>query len=53
MLVPVLLPGVPRKPVLPTFLRGFNWVDFRQKDGLDNRDQMRRLIQAILSEGKF
>ena len=28
-LVPVLLPGAPREPVLPLFLRGLHMVDLR------------------------
>ena len=50
-LIPVLLPTAEKKPKLPVFLRGFNYVDFR-KHGLDDRDEMRRLIQGILSEGR-
>lgn len=48
-LIPVLLPGASAEPELPAFLRGFNWVDFRQQDGLENRKQMRLLIRAILA----
>lgn len=36
--IPVLLPGVPKKPKLPLFLTGFTWVDFRggiTEEGLD------------------
>jgi hypothetical protein len=36
--IPVLLPGSPKQPALPLFLRGFTWVDLRgglTKDGLD------------------
>lgn len=48
-LIPVLLPGVPSRPRLPTFLRGFNYVDFRA-EGLDDRKEIARLVRAILSE---
>ena len=27
--IPVLLPGAPEKPLLPSFLKEFTWVDFR------------------------
>jgi tetratricopeptide (TPR) repeat protein len=36
--IPVLLPGAPRKPRLPLFLRAFTWVDLRAgltSEGLD------------------
>ena len=36
--IPVLLPGTPKKPELPLFLRLFQWVDLRDgltKDGID------------------
>jgi len=36
--IPVLLPGAPRKPRLPLFLRAFTWVDLRTgltSEGLD------------------
>jgi len=36
--IPVLLPGAPKKPKLPLFLRGFTWVDLHDgftADGLD------------------
>jgi len=49
-LIPVLLPTAEKRPRLPAFLRTFNYVDFR-KGGLDDREEMRRLIQGILSEG--
>ena len=29
--IPVLLPDAPQKPILPVFLRGITWVDFRQQ----------------------
>jgi small GTP-binding protein len=49
-LIPVLLPGAPSRPELPVFLKGFNWVDFRKEAGLENREQMQRLIAAILGD---
>ena len=36
--IPVLLPGTPKKPKLPLFLKQFTWVDLRSgltKDGID------------------
>ncbi len=36
--IPVLLPGAPRKPKLPLFLKQFTWVDLREgitEEGLD------------------
>ena len=36
--IPVLLPGAPEKPELPTFLKAFTWVDLRagiDREGLD------------------
>ena len=48
-LIPILLPGVSNDPELPTFLRGFNHVDLRQ-GGLEDRDQIRRLVAAILDD---
>jgi hypothetical protein len=48
-IIPVLLPGTPKVPRLPVFLRGFNFVDFRQ--GFEDRVQMRRLVAAILASG--
>jgi small GTP-binding protein len=47
--VPVLLPGVPREPQLPAFLRGFDFIDLR-KQGPDDRDQIRKLVAAILGD---
>jgi hypothetical protein len=47
-IIPVLLPGVSRRPVLPVFLRGFSWVDFREKGGLDDLGQLSDLVAAIL-----
>jgi WD40 repeat protein len=50
-LIPILLPGAPIEPELPVFLRGFSYLDFR-KNGIDDREQMRRLIKAILAESR-
>ncbi len=47
--IPVLLPGAPRKPKVPVFLRGLDYVDL-QKDGFDDRHAMRRLVEVILSD---
>jgi hypothetical protein len=47
-LIPVLLPGAPVEPELPAFLRGINYVDLRG-GGLEDREQVRRLVRAILS----
>jgi hypothetical protein len=53
VLIPILLPGAPMGELeLPTFLRGFTWIDFRRVGGLENREQMRRLIRAVLEESK-
>jgi ActR/RegA family two-component response regulator len=41
--IPVLLSNAPKKPVLPVFLRGMMWVDFRRTDP----DPMRQLIWGI------
>lgn len=41
--IPVLLKNTPKKPVLPVFLRGMTWVDFRK----DDPDPMRQLIWGI------
>ncbi len=49
-LIPVLLPGVPRKPKLPMFLSGRHYVDFRSKEGLEDREVMRQLVKAILAK---
>jgi GTPase SAR1 family protein len=50
VLIPTLLPGAPKPEELPRFLRGFSWVDFRTH-GLDNRHELRKLVNAVLSEG--
>ena len=37
--IPVLLPGTPKKPKLPLFLKQFTWVDLRSgltEDGIDS-----------------
>jgi GTPase SAR1 family protein len=49
-LIPVLLPGVSKEPELPVFLRGFDYIDFRTKKGLDDLVIMRELVHAILEE---
>jgi GTPase SAR1 family protein len=51
-LIPVLLPDAAAEPELPVFLRGFDWVDFRQEGGFDARKPMQRLIRAILGENQ-
>lgn len=51
-IIPVLLPGVARKPRLPPFLRGMNYVDFR-KGGIEDRKAMRRLVEGILARSNF
>lgn len=48
-LIPVLLPGVGRKPELPLFLRGLNYVDLREQ-GPENREQVRKLVEAITTK---
>lgn len=48
-LIPVLLPGLEREPELPVFLRNLHHVDLRD-GGSDNREGMRRLVDAILAE---
>ena len=47
-LIPVILPGVPKKFLLPTFLREFQYVDFRGEEGFDSCETMRQLVRAIL-----
>ncbi len=42
--IPVLLPGAPREPNLPLFLREFAWVDFRR--GL-RHESLDRLVWGI------
>jgi hypothetical protein len=44
------LPGAPEVE-LPVFLRGFTYVDFR-KGGLDDREQLRHLVNAILGNAR-
>ena len=50
-LIPVLLPGV-KDPSqnIPMFLRGLDYVDLRTK-GPEDRDQIRKLVAAILGHG--
>ncbi|MFE8604951.1 toll/interleukin-1 receptor domain-containing protein [Archangium violaceum] len=48
-LIPLLLPGAPQPEELPPFLRGFNWVDFRDR-GLEDRPELRKLVNAILAD---
>ena len=48
-LIPVLLPGLEQEPELPLFLRGMNHIDLRD-GGADNREGLRRLVDAILAE---
>ena len=44
--IPVVLPGAPRRPALPIFLKGMTWVDFRSEDP----DPLGRLIWGITGE---
>ncbi len=44
---PILLPGVERKPHLPTFLKAFHWVDLRRK-GVDGDAEIGEFARAIL-----
>ena len=46
-LIPVLLPGVKEKPEMPSFMRAFDYIDLRKK-GVENREQIRRLVAAIM-----
>ncbi len=46
--IPVLLPQAPQKPVLPPFLDGHTWVDFR--NGLDDDNALWRLEGGIRGE---
>lgn len=48
-LIPILLPGVAKKPDLPAFLRGVDYVDLRD-GGTENRDQIQKLVAAILGD---
>ncbi len=41
--IPVILPGVKRKPKLPVFLKGMGWVDARKADP----DALEQLIWGI------
>lgn len=42
-IIPILLPGAPKKPKLPIFLRGNIWVDFR----LEDPNPLKQLIWGI------
>jgi Tfp pilus assembly protein PilF len=44
--IPVLLPDASKQPILPSFLSGNMWVDFRGK-GLDDNDALWRLECGI------
>ena len=44
--IPVVLESAPKKPVLPLFLKGMTWVDFRKK----NPEPLERLIWGITGE---
>lgn len=44
-LIPILLPGAPKDPNLPIFLKSFTWVDLR--DGMDGA-KLDHLARAIL-----
>jgi len=44
--IPVLLPDVGKVPVLPIFLKGMTWVDFRRQDP----DPMKQLIWGITGQ---
>lgn len=46
-LIPILLPGVAKKPKLPVFMRTLDYIDFR-RTGIDDRPAMRRLVAAVL-----
>jgi type VI secretion system ImpA family protein len=44
--IPILLPDAPREPHLPIFLKGYTWVDFRQREP----DPIERLIWGVTGE---
>jgi nucleotide-binding universal stress UspA family protein len=44
--IPVLLENTPREPLLPVFLRGMKWVDFRKQDP----DPMNQLLWGITGQ---
>src|SRR5207302_187356 len=44
--IPVVLADAPDKPVLPVFLRGMTWVDFRKQEP----DPMGQLIWGVKGE---
>ncbi|MGH8554215.1 MAG: TIR domain-containing protein [Gammaproteobacteria bacterium] len=47
--IPVLLPGanMPQRGELPRFLSRLTWVDFRGRDGLNDKEQFHRLVCGI------
>jgi hypothetical protein len=47
--IPVVLPGVPDRPGLPTFLEGMTWMDFRVSDP----DPLDQLTGGITGERPF
>jgi len=51
-LIPVLLPGVPRKPQMPAFMRTLDYIDLRLH-GAESRDQLRKLVSTILGGSRF
>ena len=44
--IPVLLPDAPKQPMLPVFLKGLTWVDFRVQE----TDPIERLLWGITGE---
>lgn len=48
-IIPVLLPDVPQKPKLPSFLQSMSWVDFRKQDP----DTLERLVWGITGQRKL
>ena len=51
-IIPVFLPDAPEKPVLPPFLKGYKWVDFRGK-ALDDPEALRQLVKGIRQAAKL
>ncbi|MBD3306327.1 TIR domain-containing protein, partial [candidate division KSB3 bacterium] len=45
-IIPVFLPSAPENPVLPPFLKGYKWVDFRGRS-LDDPDALGQLVEGI------
>ena len=45
--IPVLLPGAPKEPKLPVFLRAFTWVDLRDQD-IAKGSGLKLLVAGIL-----